>query len=197
MKYLEIFLKNIAQVVFMNNKWSGLCILIGLFIANWKVGLGAAVGSLIALILAPYFNYSEDEMNNGLAGYNSVLTAIGLALFLEVSLMNWIVLIVATTLTLPVGAAIREILKPFGIPMLTFPFVLTTWLILTMSTQFSKMHITIDILPTKIKHPDISHSHVNFISGMITNFSEIFLVTSIIRWSTISANLFSVSKVNP
>ncbi|MBF9296447.1 urea transporter, partial [Staphylococcus epidermidis] len=124
--------------VFMNNKWSGLCILIGLFIANWKVGLGAAVGSLIALILAPYFNYSEDEMNNGLAGYNSVLTAIGLALFLEVSLVNWIVLIVATTLTLPVGAAIREILKPFGIPMLTFPFVLTTWLILTMSTQFSK-----------------------------------------------------------
>lgn len=179
MKYLEIFLKNIAQVVFMNNKWSGLSIFIGLFIANWKVGLGATVGSLIALVLAPYFNYSDDEINNGLAGYNSVLTAIGLALFLEVSLINWIVLIVATILTLPVGAAIREILKPFGIPMLTFPFVLTTWLILTMSTQFSKMHITIDILPTKIKHPDISHSHVNFISGMITNFSEIFLVTSI------------------
>ena len=87
----------------MNNKWSGLCILIGLFIANWKVGLGAAVGSLIALVLAPYFNYSEDEIHDGLAGYNSVLTAIGLALFLEVSLMNWIVLIVATTLTLPVG----------------------------------------------------------------------------------------------
>ena len=190
MKYLEIFLKNVAQVVFMNNKWSGLCILIGLFIANWKVGLGAAVGSLIALILAPYFNYSEDEMNNGLAGYNSVLTAIGLALFLEVSLVNWIVLIVATILTLPVGAAIREILKPFGIPMLTFPFVLTTWLILTMSTQFSKTHITIDILPTKIKHPDISHSHVNFISGMITNFSEIFLVTSMMGSLLIIIGIF-------
>ena len=37
MKYVEIFLKNIAQVVFMNNKWSGLCILIGLFIANGKL----------------------------------------------------------------------------------------------------------------------------------------------------------------
>ena len=166
MKYVEIFLKNIAQVVFMNNKWSGLCILIGLFIANWKVGLGAAVGSLIALVLAPYFNYSEDEINNGLAGYNSVLTAIGLALFLEVSLMNWIVLIVATILTLPVGAAIREILKPYGLP------------------------ITIDILPTKIKHPDISHSHVNFISGIITNFSEIFLVTSIMGSLLIMIGIF-------
>ena len=190
MKYLEIFLKNVAQVVFMNNKWSGLCILIGLFIANWKVGLGAAVGSLIALILAPYFNYSEDEMSNGLAGYNSVLTAIGLALFLEVSLVNWIVLIVATILTLPVGAAVREILKPFGIPMLTFPFVFMTWLILAMGTQFSKMHVTIDILPTKIKHPDISHSHVNFISGIITNFSEIFLVTSIIGSILIIIGIF-------
>ena len=63
----------------------------------------ATVGSLIALILAPHFNYySEDEVHDGLAGYNSVLTAIGLALFLEASLVNWIVLIVATTLTLPV-----------------------------------------------------------------------------------------------
>lgn len=148
------------------------------------------MGSLIALILAPYFNYSEDEMNNGLAGYNSVLTAIGLALFLEVSLMNWIVLIVATTLTLPVGAAIREILKPYGLPMLTFPFVFMTWLILAMGMQFSKMHITIDILPTKIKHPDISHSHVNFISGIITNFSEIFLVTSIIGSLLIMIGIF-------
>ncbi|AUJ52017.1 urea transporter [Staphylococcus hominis subsp. hominis] len=190
MKYVEIFLKNIAQVVFMNNKWSGLCILIGLFIANWKVGLGAAVGSLIALVLAPYFNYSEDEIHDGLAGYNSVLTAIGLALFLEVSLMNWIVLIVATILTLPVGAAIREILKPYGLPILTFPFVFMTWLILAMGTQFSKMHITIDILPTKIKHPDISHSHVNFISGIITNFSEIFLVTSIIGSLLIMIGIF-------
>ena len=190
MKYLEIFLKIIAQGVFMNNKWSGLFILIGLFIANWEVGLGAAVGSLIALVLAPYFNYSEDEINNGLAGYNSVLTAIGLALFLEASLVNWIVLIVATILTLLVGAAVREILKPFGIPMLTFLFVFMTWLVLAMGTQFSKMHVTIDILPTKIKHPDISHSHVNFISGIITNFSEIFLVTSIIGSILIIIGIF-------
>ena len=190
MKYLEIFLKNIAQVVFMNNTWSGLFILIGLFIANWEVGLGATVGSLIALVLAPYFNYSEDEINHGLAGYNSVLTAIGLALFLEASLINWIVLVVATILTLPVGVAIREILKPFGIPMLTFPFVFMTWLVLAMGIQFSKMHVTIDILPTKIKHPEISHSHVNFISGIITNFSEIFLVTSIIGSLLIIIGIF-------
>ena len=104
MKYVEIFLKNIAQVVFMNNKWSGLCILIGLFIANWKIGLGATVGSLIALILAPHFNYSEDEVHDGLAGYNSVLTAIGLALFLEASLVNWIVPVSYTHLTLPTKA---------------------------------------------------------------------------------------------
>jgi len=52
------------------------------------------------------------------------------------------------------------------------------------------MHITIDILPTKIKHPDISHSHVNFISGIITNFSEIFLVTSIIGSLLIIIGIF-------
>ena len=87
----------------MNNKWSGVYSdrIIYCKLEDW---IRATVGSLIALILAPHFNYSEDEVHDGLAGYNSVLTAIGLALFLEASLVNWIVLIVATTLTLPVGA---------------------------------------------------------------------------------------------
>lgn len=190
MKYVDVFLKNVAQVVFMNNKWTGLLILIGLFIANWEVGLAAAIGSLLSLLLAPLFNYSDEEINNGLAGYNSVLTAIGLALFLQSSIIAWVVLIVATILTLPVGAAVREFLKPFGVPMLTFPFVLTTWLVLAMTTQFGKLHVKLDILPQHIKHPVINHDHISWISGIITNFSEIFLVTSIIGSILIIIGIF-------
>ncbi|PNZ69388.1 urea transporter [Staphylococcus croceilyticus] len=190
MKYLEIFFKNIGQVVFMNNMWTGLFILIGLFIAKWEIGLAAIIGSGLALLLAPFFNYSDAEIRDGLAGYNSVLTAIGLALFLESSVEAWIVLILATILTLPVGAAIRELLKPFGVPMLTFPFVLMSWLVLAMTTQFAKLHVNIDILPQKVKHPEINHNHISWLSGITTNFSEIFLVTSIIGSILIIIGIF-------
>lgn len=190
MKYVNIFFKNIAQVVFMNNQWSGLFILIGLFVAKWEIGLAAMIGSVLALFLAPYFNYSEEEVKDGLAGYNSVLTAIGLALFLQSSVIAWIVLILAVILTLPVGAAMRELLKPFGVPMLTFPFVLMTWLILAMTTQFSKLKVNVDILPQQVKHPDISHDHISWLSGITTNFSEIFLVTSVIGSILIIIGIF-------
>ncbi|MGA4514382.1 urea transporter [Staphylococcus caledonicus] len=190
MKYIDIFLKNVAQVVLINNKWTGLFILIGLFIADWKIGLAAMSGSLLALLLGPYFNYSSEEIRDGLAGYNSVLTAIGLALFLQSSTLSWIVLIIGVILTLPVGAAVREFLKPFGIPMLTFPFVLMTWLVLAMTTQFSKLPVTIHILPQEVQPPDISHNHISWLSGITTNFSEIFLVTSVIGSLLIIIGIF-------
>ncbi|WP_210134824.1 urea transporter [Staphylococcus sp. GDX8P80P] len=190
MKYIDVFLKNIAQVVFMNNKWSGVLILIGLFVARWEIGIAAMIGSVLALLLAPFFNYSEAEIQDGLAGYNAVLTAIGLALFLQSTMVAWVVLLIATILTLPMGAAIREWLKPFGVPMLTFPFVLMTWLVLAMTTQFSKLKVTIDILPQQVKHPDISHNHISWLSGITTNFSEIFLVTSILGSVLIIIGIF-------
>ena len=138
----------------------------------------AAVGSLIALILAPYFNYSEDEMNNGLAGYNSVLTAIGLALFLEVSLVNWIVLIVPFFLyQLELQS---EKFKTIWSTHVNFSICLYDLVNFSNGHAIFKNAYHNRYFAYKIKHPDISHSHVNFISGIITNFSEIFLVTSII-----------------
>ncbi|MDU6092690.1 MAG: urea transporter, partial [Staphylococcus lugdunensis] len=103
MEKIDVFLKNIAQVVLINSKWTGLFILIGLFVADWELGLAAVLGSALSVLLAPYFNYSAEEIHNGLAGYNSVLTAIGLALFLQSTTIAWIVLVISVILTLPVG----------------------------------------------------------------------------------------------
>ena len=45
---IDVLLKNISQVVLISNKWTGLFILIGLFVADWTVGLAAMIGSIIA-----------------------------------------------------------------------------------------------------------------------------------------------------
>ena len=83
MKTISIMLKNISQVLLINNKWTGLFVLIGLLIANWQVGLSALIASAISFVLAPYMNYSQDEIDNGLAGFSPVLTAVALTLFLN------------------------------------------------------------------------------------------------------------------
>ncbi len=135
MKSIQIILKNISQVLLINNHYTGLFILIALFVGNWKVGISALIGSIIAYILAPYINYSQEEIDNGLAGFNAVLTAIALTLFLNENWAGILITLMATILTLPVGSAIREWLKPYGIAMLTAPFVILTWFAVSISEQ--------------------------------------------------------------
>lgn len=52
MDAIRIVLKNISQVLLLNNAWTGLFILLGLFIGSWKVGVMALIASVIALLLA-------------------------------------------------------------------------------------------------------------------------------------------------
>lgn len=63
MNAVRIILKNIAQVLLLDNAWTGLFILLGLFVGNWKVGIMALAASIIALLLAKRTNYSQEEIN--------------------------------------------------------------------------------------------------------------------------------------
>lgn len=119
MDAIRIVLKNISQVLLLNNAWTGLFILLGLFIGSWKVGVMALIASVIALLLAKRTNYSEEEINTGLSGFNPVLTAIALTLFLVPKWYSLIIILVAIIITMPIGSAFREFFKPFGVPMLT------------------------------------------------------------------------------
>ena len=83
---LQSFLKNISQVVLLENVWTGLLILIALWIGDWKVGLAAMLGSAISLVTAPWFGYTKEEIQAGLSGFNSVLVAIALTIFM---VMTW------------------------------------------------------------------------------------------------------------
>ena len=180
MKSIQIILKNISQVLLINNHYTGLFILIALFVGNWKVGISALIGSIIAYILAPYINYSQEEIDNGLAGFNPVLTAIALTLFLNENWAGILITLMATILTLPVGSAIREWLKPYGIAMLTAPFVIVTWFAVSISEQVKAVKTPLNLLPNTIK-PVTSNSghHLNLLHSILDGFSEVFLIPSV------------------
>lgn len=174
MNAIQILLKNIAQVLLLNNAWTGLFILIGLFVGSWKVGLMALIASLISLLLAKYTNYSEEEINSGLAGFNPVLTAIALTLFLVPEWYSLLIVLVAIVITMPLGSAFREFFKPFGVPMLTMPYVFVSWVVLLMSFQFKFVNADVKILPNTVKEITFSGHQIDFISAFLSGFSEVF-----------------------
>lgn len=194
MDAIRIVLKNISQVLLLNNAWTGLLILLGLFIGSWKVGLMALIASVIALLLAKRTNYSEEEINTGLSGFNPVLTAIALTLFLVPQRYSLIIILVAIIITMPIGSAFREFFKPFGVPMLTMPYVFVSWLILLMSFQFKFVNADVNILPNAIQEIQFSGHHIQFINAFLSGFSEIFLLKSVLAGTLILIGIFIASR---
>ncbi|WP_145461680.1 urea transporter [Staphylococcus saprophyticus] len=194
MDAIRIVLKNISQVLLLNSAWTGLFILLGLFIGSWKVGVMALIASVIALLLAKRTNYSEEEINTGLSGFNPVLTAIALTLFLVPKWYSLIIILVAIIITMPIGSAFREFFKPFGVPMLTMPYVFVSWLILLMSFQFKFVNADVNILPNAIQEIQFSGHHIQFINAFLSGFSEIFLLKSVLAGTLILIGIFIASR---
>lgn len=191
---MRIVLKNISQVLLLNNAWTGLLILLGLFVGSWKVGVMALIASVIALLLAKRTNYSEEEINTGLSGFNPVLTAIALTLFLVPQWYSLIIILVAIVITMPIGSAFREFFKPFSVPMLTMPYVFVSWLILLMSFQFKFVNADVNILPNAIQEIQFSGHHIQFINAFLSGFSEIFLLKSVLAGTLILIGIFIASR---
>ena len=80
LKLIKVILSSISQVVLINNPY-WVIHFNGLFAVNWKVGISAMIASVMTWILAPYMNYTKEEIESGLAGFNPVLTAIALLYF--------------------------------------------------------------------------------------------------------------------
>jgi len=191
---VRIILKNIAQVLLLDNAWTGLFILLGLFVGNWKVGIMALAASIIALLLAKRTNYSQEEINTGLAGFNPVLTAIALTLFLVPEWYSILIAFIAIVITMPIGSAFREFFKPFGVPMLTMPYVFVSWVILLMSFQFKFVNADVNILPDIVQEIQFSGHSIHFINAFLSGFSEIFLLKSIMAGLLILIGIFIASR---
>ncbi|MCC2333140.1 urea transporter [Cellulomonas wangsupingiae] len=129
--YLRSLLTNVSEVVLVSSVWAGALILLGLFIASWKVGLAAVMGSAVGSLCAFALGWSESDIGEGLAGYSGVLTAIALSVvFLRSSAASWVYAAVGTVVTAVVTLGLND---AFDAPHYTWPYILTTWVFLVIA----------------------------------------------------------------
>lgn len=115
-------LRGLGQVIFLEPPWSGLCLLLGLLLADRRAACWALLGASTGLALAWWtLDGLRADALDGLFGYNAVLAAIALS---QVQRRSWVLLlgiILATLLHLGSAA--------LGLPVLTLPFILACWLV--------------------------------------------------------------------
>lgn len=131
------WLKGIAQVFLINSWVCGAFFLVGLAVSSWRAALWAAVGSALSLFIALLWGGPGQDIANGLYGFSAVLTAIALgATYCNFSWRSALWAIMGTIVTVFIQAAMNAFFSPMGLPTLTGPFCLGTWIFLLPAYKF-------------------------------------------------------------
>lgn len=125
------WLKGVSQVFLVNDWITGLTFLVALAINNKWAAIWGALGSAISLGVSLLFGTDPSDIANGLMGFSPTLTGIALGCtFYQVNIHSALWTVAGIIATVFVQAAMDAALAPLGIPTLTGPFCITTWLFL-------------------------------------------------------------------
>jgi urea transporter len=132
------FFRGIGEVMFEDNLVTGLIFLVAILInsriAAAMAAMGSAVGAVVALLLGADGSFTY----HGLYGFNPVLCAIAICgTFFVATWKSALYALLAVATGTVAFASISVLLAPIGMPALTAPFVLVTWLFLLPKAAFA------------------------------------------------------------
>jgi urea transporter len=125
------FFRGVGEVMFQDNLLTGVIFLLAILVNSRISAAFAALGSLLGLLTALALGGNGVLIYHGLYGFNPVLCAIAIGgLFFVLTWRSAAYALVAAVFSAIVFAAFVVLLSPIGMPALTAPFVLVTWLFL-------------------------------------------------------------------
>jgi urea transporter len=141
LRFVDINLRGIGQVMLQDNPLTGALFLVAIAWGSYAAGVPqVAIAGVIAVIVATltalWLRVDETSLNAGLYGFNAVIVGLALATFLAPGPLLWVYAILGAAVSVVVMLATTNVVKPWG-GALTFPFVITTWILLLATYGFS------------------------------------------------------------
>lgn len=127
-KYLFPF-KGFGQVIFQGSLISGVLFFIAVFINSRISALYGFIGALISGFIAYCFSLGHENIENGIWGYNAVLCAI---VFAEKIGKN----VLWALISILISVIIQLVMTHFNFLVLTFPFVLASFITLLLKAKY-------------------------------------------------------------
>jgi urea transporter len=145
------------------------------------VAIAGVIGVIVANLTAQWLRVDEGSLNAGLYGFNAVLVGLALATFLAPGPLLWVYVILGAAVSVVVMLATTNVVKPWG-GALTFPFVLTTWLLLLATYGFSGLvgtalpsgNVVIAFQPYQASPLQL----IDLVQGVFLSISQVFLKAS-------------------
>jgi urea transporter len=183
-RFVDINLRGIGQVLFQDNPLSGLFFFVAIGWGSFAAGAPeVAIGGLLAIVVgtltALWLRVDRAAVNAGLYGFNAYLVGIALPTFLAGSTLLWVYVILGGALSAVVMLATTQVMRTWGVPALTAPFVLIAWLLLLSSNGFSG--VPAGALPTSgLIQPIAAEAAdplriLDFLEGLLISVSQVFV----------------------
>lgn len=126
----KTLLLGFSQVFLLQSTLSGALILVGLLCNSWQLALLALLGCLVSRAVASLWRDTEQEIADGLYGFNGTLVGIALGVYWEISWLSILLLVVGAALSTWLARALR---RHAQLPGLTAPFIIAVWALLLLS----------------------------------------------------------------
>lgn len=134
-------LNSYSILFFLNNRWMALAVLAASFI-NFYAGMSGLVATTVAVVVAMLLGFNPTQLRTGIYSFNALITGIGLGTFFDPGIVFFVVLVLASLLTLIISVAMGGWLFKYGLPFLSLPFVFTFWFLLLPATEYANLGLT-------------------------------------------------------
>ena len=194
MTIITVSLKGISQVILIENAITGLLILVAITIESYYLGIIALLSAIIGTLVGKFGGVAEQTINQGLLGYNSVLTGMALASFLSGPYM-WIIALVGSAVAAIFTATMLHFMQKTEIPILTFPFIILTWFILLASYKLKVIRLSPTLEPQNLAYWQLDISgEINVLQDIFNGIGQVFFLDNTISGIILSLAVFLGGK---
>lgn len=136
----EGLLNSFSQIYFSNGKLLAILLILVTF---FDVGGGFAgiLAVLVTQLTALLFNFDHKNIREGTYSYNAAMVGVAIGIFYQFNLSLLVLLIIASVLTFFITIWFLNQLAVKGLPFLSIPFLLVTWLIIIGGKNFSALEL--------------------------------------------------------
>lgn len=136
----EGLLNSFAQIYFSNNKiFAAILLLVTFF--DFGGGIAAILAVLISQTTALFFNFDHKNIRNGTYTYNSAMVGVAIGIFYQFNASLLILIVITSILTFFLTIWFFNQLAVKGLPFLSIPFLLVTWLVILGGRNFSALEL--------------------------------------------------------
>ncbi|XP_074934681.1 urea transporter 2-like isoform X1 [Phalacrocorax aristotelis] len=160
---VDWILRGTSQVMFVNNPFSGLIILVGIFIQSPWWLLTGCTGTTVSTLTALALSQDRSAIAAGQHGYNGMLVGVLIAVFSDKGDYYWWLLppVAVMSMACPIlSSALGSIFSKWDLPVFTLPFNIAVTLYLAATGHYNPFFPTTLIKPVA-SAPNITWSAIN------------------------------------